>query len=177
MKKSLFREGHYYFHINLDFNVHPIFKELDWIFVQKNVNQCLQAHSIHLHALVMMDTHLHLLIQSDNQKENFFCESLVLLLKMPHQPIECHCEPVPTYAQYINTYKYIYRNPVDAGLARQVEDYTYSTLRGLLGLSILYCEIIDHLGLIQNPLQHLNWMNNRQSFKYSKLSQFDDVIR
>ncbi len=173
MKKSLFRAGQNYFHINIDFIIHPIFKDLDWIFVQKKVQHALRSHEVHLHALVMMDTHLHLLVQSDHQKENFFCASLESLLKMPNQSIECHCEPVPTYAQYINAYKYIYRNPVEAGLSQRVEDYAYSSLRGLLGLGITYCEIIDYLGLIQNPIQHLNWMNNLQDFKFSKLSQFE----
>ena len=173
MKKSLFRPGQNYFHINIDFHIHPIFKELDWIFVQKKVQYALHTHNVQLHALVMMDTHLHLLIQSDHQKENFFCDSLASLLKMPNQIMECHCEPISSYPQYLNAYKYIYRNPVEAGLTEKVEEYPYSSLSGLLGLGVSYCEIMDHLALIQNPIRHLNWMNNKEELNFSKLSQFE----
>lgn len=172
MKKSLFRPGLQYFHINLDFTVHPIFRELDWIFVQKKIQPLLERHDINLHALVMMDTHLHLLIRGKNGNENFFCEKLIENLKTNHSSVDCHCEPIENYPQYLNAYKYIYRNPLEAGLARSVEDYTYSSLRGLLGLAVSHCEIIDHLGLIQNPVHLLKWLNNEGDFKHSKLSQF-----
>lgn len=172
MKKSLFRPGFKYFHINVDFKVHPIFKDLDWVFVQKVVNEGLSTFQIQLHALVMMDTHVHLLVQSSNLKENYFCEHLKTKLKR-EDPLDSHCEPLGGYPQYINAYKYIYRNPVEAGLCPQVEDYSYSTLRSLLGFTHSYCEISDNIGLIHNPLHHLNWLNNLQEFKFSKLSQFD----
>ena len=75
------------------------------------------------------------------------------------------CEPIENYAQYLNTYKYIYRNPVEAGLSLKAENYIYSTLNILLGRSLAYCEIIDYASLIQNPLQILSWLNNKSEFK------------
>jgi putative transposase len=41
------------------------------------------------------------------------------------------------FRHFENCYKYIYRNPVEAGLCERVEEYPYSTLRGLLGQSHL----------------------------------------
>jgi len=151
MRKRLFRENAKFFHINLDFLCHPIFKELDWIFIQKQIEPLLLHYDLHLYALVMMDTHIHLLVQSD---------------------MDCHCEPILNYPQFLNAYKYIYRNPVEAGIVDKVEDYPYSTLKALIGKSISYCSVTDHMGLVQNPFHHLNWLNNKDLFKFSQLRQF-----
>jgi hypothetical protein len=35
--------------------------------------------------------------------------------------------------QYFHTIKYVYRNPIRAGVCERVEAYPYSSLRGLLG--------------------------------------------
>lgn len=173
MRKRLFRENFKFFHINLDFVCHPIFKDLDWIFLQKQIDQLLQQYQINLYALVMLDTHSHLLIQSDKALENFFCEHLKCTLKKDMDQIECHCEPINSYPQLLNSYKYIYRNPVEAGLSSQVEDYRYSTIQILLGKSQAYCSVTDHMGFIQNPINHLNWLNNKQNYRFSKLKQFN----
>jgi len=172
MRKRLFRENAKFFHINLDFLCHPIFKELDWIFIQKQIEPLLLHYDLHLYALVMMDTHIHLLVQSDTAKENFFCEDLILVLKKTENDMDCHCEPILNYPQFLNAYKYIYRNPVEAGIVDKVEDYPYSTLKALIGKSISYCSVTDHMGLVQNPFHHLNWLNNKDLFKFSQLRQF-----
>ena len=89
----------------------------------------------------------------------FFAESLANSLQTKNKKVEIHCEPVLSYAQYLNTYRYIYRNPIEAKLVLKIEDYKYSSLYYLLGKSLLHCQIIDHLGLIQNPIKLLNWIN------------------
>ncbi len=172
MKKSLFKNNQKYFHLNIDFATQPLFKGLDWIYIQKSVQVLLLEYSVQVHALVMMDTHIHLLIQSDNQKENYFSEALQKSLnKKSEMNADFYCEPISEYAQYLNCYKYIYRNPVEACLVSSVENYTFSSLGNLLGKTISYCEVIDHLALIQNPTHVLNWLNNKIEFRYSKLSQ------
>lgn len=172
MRKRLFRENTKFFHVNLDFICHPLFKELDWIFLQTQIESLLHHYKIQLYALVMLDTHIHLLIQSDAVQENFFCEHLMANLKKNQDHIEFHCEPVLSYPQFLNVYKYIYRNPVEAGLVEQVEDYPYSTLQILMGRRQSYCSITDHMGLVQNPFHHLQWLNNQKDFKYSSLKEF-----
>ncbi len=58
-----------------------------------------------------------------------------------------------------NAYKYFYRNPVEAGLSKSVEEYPYSTLHGLLGnrrLIIPVCR--DHI-LFSSVEQTLRWLD------------------
>lgn len=117
----------------------------------------------------MMDTHIHILISSEEKNENFFCERFKSEMKSPGKN-ECFCEPITDYSQFLNTYKYLYRNSVEAGLSQTVEDYPYSSLRIILGRSVGYVQIDDPIGLIQNPIQTLNWLNSDCDFKISQLS-------
>ncbi len=61
--------------------------------------------------------------------------------------------------QYQTTYRYIYRNPVEAGLVRKAEDYPYSTLPYVLGLKTPEFECTDQMNLIYAPAQILKWLN------------------
>lgn len=63
----------------------------------------------------------------------------------------------PNY--YLNAYKYNYRNPVSAGLCQNVEQYPYSTLRGLLFPAEM--RIVDVLDTTyaSDPLGTIRWLN------------------
>ncbi|MGZ3749374.1 MAG: hypothetical protein ACXVCD_18710, partial [Pseudobdellovibrionaceae bacterium] len=66
-----------------------------------------------------------------------------------------------------------YRNPLEAGLCRKVEDYEYSSLRSLIGLSELRAPVIDNMGLIHGPKKILEWLNQESvDFKSSALAKF-----
>jgi len=168
MKKSTFRSNKKYFHVSLEYQTTGLLKNLDWIFIQKNMNAVARLYEVEIQALVMMDTHVHILISTFENKENFFCE---ILQNKIHKTanLENLAEPIMNYSQYLNTYKYIYRNPVEAGLIEKAEDYPYSSLYYLLGKGSLHCEVCDHLNLIQNPLHILKWLNQDIDYKISQL--------
>lgn len=64
-----------------------------------------------------------------------------------------------TYNYALNAYKYIYRNPIEAGLCINVEDYEFSTLRGLLGLNKLAVPVEEDLTLFSDMEGTLKWIN------------------
>jgi putative transposase len=167
MRKNHFKYKKFY-HLNLDFETHPLFKELDWIFIQKKIQTVSEQFNISVNALVMMDTHIHLLICSDNHSENFFCEKIQNEIS-PKRQSDCFCEPIVSYSQYLNAYKYLYRNPIEAGLVQKVEQYKFSSLQIILGKSVGYVQLDDQLAIIQNPLQILKWLNSDGDFKVSQL--------
>ena len=70
-----------------------------------------------------------------------------------------HWTVIKNSIHYQHAYKYVYRNPVHAGLSDKVEEYRYSSLPGLLGLDYLYIPVYDNLNLIQNPAAQLSWLN------------------
>lgn len=60
---------------------------------------------------------------------------------------------------YLNTYKYFYRNPVEAGLVRNVEDYRFGTLSGLLGTRHLFIPVWEDETLFSDVEGTLKWLN------------------
>ncbi len=169
MRRNSFHKKIKYYHLNFEFQTHPLFKELDWIFVQQKIKKVVQTFPLQILAVIMLDTHLHVLISSEEKNENFFCEQFKNELA-PAAKIDCFCEPIDNYSQFLNTYKYLYRNSVEAGLCKKVEDYPFSSLRIILGQSVGYVQIDDPLGVIQNPMQILKWLNTEADFKISQLS-------
>jgi putative transposase len=116
----------------------------------------------------MMDTHVHLLFRLPDQNENFFTAYLLELMGQKC-PTDILVEPIKNYSQYLNVYKYIYRNPVEAGLSLMCESYPYSTLNSILGQSTQHLKVIDSMSVIQNPRKILTWLNSETHYKDSKL--------
>lgn len=164
IRKSYFRFPYQYFHLNFEFNVFPQFKKLDWLFLCHNLNKVqLKYSSLEFHALIMMDSHVHLLFRISDQAENFFVNDFFDLLGSK-KPTEMLVEPIGNYKQYLNTYKYIYNNPVGAGLCQKCEDYEFSSLNALLGQSVQYVKVVDTVNLIQKPSHVLLWLNSNKNY-------------
>ena len=171
IKNSLFKFPYQYFHLNFDFESTGYFKQLDWLFLTSEIETLRIEWSVEVQALVMMDTHVHVLFRIPNQKENFFCEALVNKInkKLIASPDAYFIEPITSSSQYLNVYKYIYRNPVEAGISTRVEEYLFSSLNCLLGRDVLHLQVVDRAGLIQNPNHILHWLNSKSYYKASFL--------
>lgn len=63
----------------------------------------------------------------------------------------------PNY--YLNAYKYNYRNPVTAGICKDVLDYKYSTLHSTVGLSLPKIPTAEDTTYLADPEGTLNWLN------------------
>lgn len=168
VNKNLRKANKRYFHLNIEFQTQGLFKSLDWIYIQKQSEKSKLHFRIELQALVMMDTHIHYLIATEDSSENYFFDHLCKNLKIEQDP-NSFSEPITNYSQYLNTYKYIYRNPVVAHLSKDVETYPYSSIQIILGKIVPYCFIEDQLGLIQNPIHTLHWLNSEKQYKISQL--------
>ncbi len=160
-----------YFHLNFAFTIHPLFPELDWLMINYHLKRLGEIYKIEMHAFVMMSSHSHLLFKASLQNENYFADALLNELKVKTGEASL-VEPVTNIAQYLNCYKYVYRNPVEARLSTKVEEYRFSSLHGLLGKSELITPVIDPLSITQNPIKILNWLNN---YFEKKLFHFNSV--
>ncbi|UXR65366.1 transposase [Bdellovibrio bacteriovorus] len=129
-----------------------------------------QAYSVRVHAFVLMNNHFHLLISTPlaniDEAMNYFLrevsKSIGARAKRKSQIFggPYHWTVISNFTYYQHAYKYIYRNPVQAGICSRVEDYRYSTIRGLLGLDRALVPAIDNLCLIQNMYKQLSWLNS-----------------
>ena len=172
-RKIKFKKGiNEYFHLNFDYIVSENFPELDWLLVNYKLNKMAKEHKIEMHAFVMMSTHCHLLFKTHLQNENYFTDAILKELNIDICD-ESLVEPIQNLSQYLNSYKYIYRNPVMAGLVKRCEDYRFSSLHGLLGQSILQTQVIDPLSIAQNVLHMLDWLNDNYQKKLFHFNSAD----
>lgn len=131
------------------------------------------AYGVRIHAFVLMSNHFHMLISTPNgnidEAMNYLQREVSRRLGEETDRINqifggpYHWTLIKNNIYYHHAYKYVYRNPVKAGICKRVEDYRYSTLRGLLGKDRMMIPAFDNLGLIQNPYKQLAWLNEDYS--------------
>lgn len=127
------------------------------------------AYQVKIHAFVLMSNHFHLLVSTPEANID---QAMNYLLREVSKRIgevagrknqifggPYHWSLIKNTIYYHHAYKYIYRNPVHAGICDRVEDYKYSTLRGLLGKGTSVIPAIDNLCLIQHPHRQVEWLN------------------
>jgi putative transposase len=128
-----------------------------------------------IHALVLMPNHFHLLItvpEHDLGKiMNEFMKSIsrtanLVSGRSGHLFGGSYFWSLIKGTRYFgHALKYVYRNPVKAGLCERVEDYPYGSLYGLIGLGSLpfplfYTRMGMEMGLPMDSVQEfLDWLN------------------
>jgi putative transposase len=128
-----------------------------------------EAYKVRIHAFVLMDNHFHLLVRTPEANID---EAMHYLLREVSKTIGIeanrknyifggpyHWSVIKNSIYYHHAYKYVYRNPVHAGICKKAEDYPYSTLRGLLGREQLLLPVADNMCLIQDAYRQLEWIN------------------
>ena len=143
--------------------------EVVWRVMSDHLFWVHHAFGAEIHAFVLMQNHFHLIISTPQ-----FNLSKVMAYFMRATSLEFsrltrrtnqwyggrHFRCVITKPQYyLHAYKYVYRNPVKAGLVERVEDYPFSTLSGLLGLRHFYIPLVEDLTLSSNVEEVLIWLN------------------
>lgn len=129
-----------------------------------------KIYKLKIHAFVLMSNHYHLIVSAPN---NNLSEGMRFLNRELSRHIlkssnrinltfggRFFRSEIDSYHYYMNVYKYIYRNPVEAKLSTRVEEYEFSTLYGFLGRRKLIIPIEEDSILdIQNIEGTLSWLN------------------
>lgn len=133
------------------------------------------AFNVQIHAFVLMSNHFHLLISTPEANLSaamavFMRETSRAITKSAHRINNTYGQRfsrtiIGSNHYFLHAYKYVYRNPVKAGLCDRVETYPYSTLNGLLGLSHLLIPIAEDTTLFSDLEGTLNWLNREPSGK------------
>ncbi len=132
------------------------------------------AYGVKIHAFVLMNNHFHLIatFPRSNLSEamNYFMRETSRTIagltgRINHiYGARFHRSRIDRYFYYTHAYKYLYRNPVEAGLCKRIEDYPYSTLHGLLGEARLIIPIEEDLMLFNDDvMDNLKWLNTAPS--------------
>lgn len=124
---------------------------------------------VEVHAFVLMNNHFHLLLSTPEANLSeamswFMRETSRALTRAGNRMNQTYggrhfrCV-VGSHHYYLNAYKYLYANPLKAGMCSNVTDYPYSSLRGLLGLDQLAFPVVEDLTLFSDLEGTLDWLN------------------
>lgn len=139
------------------------------------------VHNLRIHAFVLMNNHFHLIAStpSANIGEAMCCLLTKVSCEISRQSGRINqtfggpyfSSVLSSELYYEHAYKYVYRNPVDAGIEKCVHRYQYSTLNGILGESRLLFPIEEDRLLTESFEKTIQWLNqgyqdgNRQVIK------------
>lgn len=128
------------------------------------------SFGLQIHSFVLMDNHFHMIVSTP---EGNLDEIMNYLMREVSRNIARDSGRInqtfggPYYWSllqsphyYLCAYKYVYRNPVEAGLIEKVEDYPYSTLSGIKGSNHLLIPVAHDDTFFNNPDSTLIWLNN-----------------
>ncbi|CAN5585295.1 hypothetical protein BH10BDE1_BH10BDE1_36270 [soil metagenome] len=132
-----------------------------------------KAFDLSIHSFVLMPNHFHLLVSSppgnlSPSLNHFMRETsrgITQITGRINQTYGCrnHKTVIGSYQYFLNAYKYVYRNPVRAGLCERVEDYKFSTLSGLLGFRQIVIPLAEDMILFPERFDDtaLDWLNSK----------------
>jgi REP element-mobilizing transposase RayT len=126
---------------------------------------------VRIHSFVLMSNHFHLLISTP---EANLSDAMASFMKETSRWLNLGAGRInQTYGarhtrsviandwHFRHAYKYVYRNPVQAGICKRVEDYSFSTLNGLFGQRHLFIPLQEDTLLTGDPEATLAWLNEK----------------
>ncbi|HEY8270273.1 MAG TPA: transposase [Pseudobdellovibrionaceae bacterium] len=130
-----------------------------------------KAYNLEIHSFILMSNHFHMLLKTPeanlDRAMNYFLREVSKEIGRKSERTNqifggpYHRSLLKSEIYYYNAYKYVYQNPVRAGLCQQVEDYPYSTIRNLLGKQKSIIPISGDNIIGENPFTALKWLNQR----------------
>jgi putative transposase len=181
--RSSFRKKRVYFHLAAKISDYRLSqKRLDglWVDLAKRI----QRHQyLKPHCCVLMSNHFHAIFEVPEICFEMAEAALraeftqVQDSSLNTKAIDSVCFfRISCFAAFREVFRYIYRNPIEAGICVQAQLYPYSSLGELIGLrKSLYC-VSDSMGVITNPFSILNWINSSEpscGITYSSLSELN----
>jgi putative transposase len=151
----------------------PIRRTLAWRILCDYLYLLSTGFKLGIHSFVMMPNHFHLIV-SDPEGE--LSAAMAYFMREVTREMNRHSGKVnklwggtyhssiisdPLY--YLHAYKYVYRNPVKAGLVDRCESYRFSTLAALLGEELAEFPMIEDVTLLNDPCSTIEWLNTPYS--------------
>lgn len=176
-RKAITRSRDHYYHITARSNNRENFflpTEIVWRLSIEKLEKLQRKFGIKVGAFVLMDNHFHLLVLTPNEEIDIVMYFLMKELTLDIQKFSGRINRIfggrykgsiiTNYGYLMNVYKYIYRNPVEAGICKCVDDYVFSTLnlRNFSHHSLKLEPIITNLSFIDfQRVNELEWLNNK----------------
>ncbi len=127
------------------------------------------AYKFEILSFVLMSNHFHLLVRTPlgnlSEGMNYFMRETSKQIGRQSQRINqiyggrFHRSIITKNHYFMHAYKYVYRNPVEAGITDSVTQYQFSTLNRKLGLNPCYIPIAEDPILFDDVDETLRWLN------------------
>lgn len=178
-KKKLIRQNVYPYHVitrnnNRDwFNI-PIYEV--WDICKESLIYALEREKVEINCFVLMSNHYHLLLTTPhenidrfmmhfNWRISFMISNRINVIN--HKFSNRYKWSIVSKQSYLfNVYRYIYQNPIRAGICDECKDYPYSSLH----FSNFEAELFNY-----RP--HLNYSDSKHLIEKRFDSEFDNCIR
>lgn len=144
-----------------------------WEIFQEQLFFLHHAFCFEVHSFVLMKNHYHMLVRTPkcnlSEGMRWFMKETTRYINQGTGRINqvwggrYFRSRIESDFHYKNVYKYVYCNPIRAGLADKVLDYKYSTLRGLLGFENLTAVIIDNALFGSHIGKTIKWLDDQPS--------------
>lgn len=133
------------------------------------------GYNLKINSFVLMSNHFHMIASAPDDN---LSSAMQYLLSQTSRLITKSAERVnhtwkakyfrsclSKHHYFLNSYKYIYRNPVEAGICNLVEEYPYSTLSGLLGFRRISIPLVSDETLFSDVEGTIKWLNTPVAFE------------
>lgn len=144
-----------------------------WEIFSEELTKAYLKHELNIHSFVLMSNHFHLIATTpkSNISECLFRfmgqtsrrlarEGNRINETFAGRNFKCILQH-PNY--FLNAYKYNYRNPVSAGICKNVESYPYSTLQAVMKLAPQTIPLVADFTYFADPKGTLKWLNETPS--------------
>ncbi len=169
-RKNLIRCNNLPYHVTSRANNKEWFAlplEQVWDISQQCLKEANQKHTVEIIAFVLMNNHYHLLLRTPNANLDLFMYEFNKRLALQLKSTSAHMNHVlggrykwcliHSQNYFLNCYRYIYQNPLRAGIVSHCETYPFSTLNTLVFGKNFGVPIHDALGF-KDPFM-LSWIN------------------
>jgi REP element-mobilizing transposase RayT len=163
----------------------PVPPEILWEFVCDHLLFCSFAFKVEIHAFVLMSNHYHMIVRTPecnlDKFLGYFHKELSREICFKSGQINhrfggrYQATVIDNVSYYGSAYKYVYRNPVTAGICSRVQDYTFSSLSFLTWQQKLRFPIFDtYFDSIHSYDLNLAWLN--QTFELNEYRQIKSAM-
>jgi len=140
-----------------------------WDIFCEELSRTSRDHKLLVHSFVLMSNHFHLIASTPESNisqcmHQFMVRTSRRLTREGNRINETfagrHYKCILQHTNYyLNAYKYNYRNPVTAGICKSVEEYPYSTVQNIMGLSESKIPLAEDTSFSLDPKGILSWLN------------------
>lgn len=176
-------QSEYPYHVTMRTNNKVNFEvdlDLLWEYICDQLLFCSHAFKIEIHNFVLMSNHYHMMIRTpDANLDKFMRHFNRELSREITYKTGCinhkfggryHASVIDDLNYYSTAYKYVYRNPMQAGVCSSVQNYKYSSLEFILCKQAYRFPVFDsYFDSINSYEQNLSWLNT----SFSEIEYFN----